>query len=209
MQINLVKEGLLDSSKLSAWSKQKQNDIYAGVKRGMDTGGARITEKVRAKVRSSLRVKSVGFIKSFKHKVFAKSLDKFPVMTIGSKVYFTGIFERGGVIQGSKYLWIPLPGFPRLSRKKIASLASSKTTFIKPNAGGYTVFQKVIGGGGGRAIVGGTKTFKGGRFKSGSAIPIAVLVPRATIKKRLGLESTVRANIGALVSAIEQELRIT
>ena len=46
-----------------------------------------------------------------------------------------------------------------------------------------------------------------GRLKRGQDIPIATLVPRVQLKRRLRFEATVRARIPALAAAIAQALK--
>jgi hypothetical protein len=45
------------------------------------------------------------------------------------------------------------------------------------------------------------------RLKRGADVPIAVLVPRVQIKKRLNVERIVAGRIPRLTSAIEKQLR--
>ena len=46
----------------------------------------------------------------------------------------------------------------------------------------------------------------GGRLKRGADVPIAVLVPRVTIKKRLDVYAVIARQVPAMSAAIEREL---
>lgn len=46
----------------------------------------------------------------------------------------------------------------------------------------------------------------GGRLKRGADVPIAVLVPRVTIKKRLDVYAVIARQVPAMSAAIENEL---
>ena len=57
LKISLTTSGLLDKSKLDAWSRQKQAAIQKAVAIGMRDGGKAVADVVRRKMKSDFTVK--------------------------------------------------------------------------------------------------------------------------------------------------------
>lgn len=213
MQINLATAGLLDHAKLRAWTLAQQARINGGVARAMRSQGPLIAGQAQAAASAAFGGKKRA-AKSIRAKVYDSKPNQLPALKIGSKIPWLGIHERGGTISGK--MLIPFGGNrPRGFRKLVAELMRSNNAYFKQvgahailfaenipeNAGLLRVFKRNARNLG---IVE-TKGPSGKSIARGTDIPIAVLVERVTLRRRLGLDKTVRSNLPALARAIELE----
>ena len=106
LKLSLTASGLLDKSKLDAWSRQKQTAIHKAVAVGMRDGGKVVADEVRRKMKTDFTVKKAAFVNSLRAKVYDRNPDKLPAVLIGSKIPWLGIHMRGGTISGR--MLIPL-----------------------------------------------------------------------------------------------------
>jgi hypothetical protein len=211
MQVSLRLDGVLDPRKLQAFTLAQQRRIRRGVLEGMRGAGPRLRDAARADAARAFRGKTQA-ARSFGWKLFASKPDRLPALKIGSRIPWLGIHETGGVIRGP--LLIPLGGKrPRNFRKTVAALlrqgnahfarVKGRTLLFAENipesqrltAGFRRQFSKAVRGRGG-----------GGRIKRGADIPIAVLVSRVTVRKRLQFEGTVRRGVPPMVIEIERAI---
>lgn len=210
MRLTLTTTGLLDPRQLSAWSAERRRAIHAAVAKGMQTGGREVRDAARAEMRSAFTVKRNSFVSSMGVKVFDKKPDQLPALLVGSKIPWLGLHEKGGSVSGN--LLIPLlPGRigPKRFRQIVDSLMrSGNAYFIKKNGRVLLMAENIKENG---AQLTRFKRAERGRtgakqIKRGQEIPIAVLVKRVDLKRRLNLVGGVQRALPALAQAIQKEL---
>ena len=212
LKLSLTASGLLDKSKLDAWSRQKQTAIHKAVAVGMRDGGKVVADEVRRKMKTDFTVKKAAFVNSLRAKVYDRNPDKLPAVLIGSKIPWLGIHMRGGTISGRMLIPLTEEGRRigrRAFKRVIDTLIRSGNAYfirkngqailmaenIKENASVLTRFKRAE-----RSRTGAKS------IKRGTEIPIAVLVPAVSMKRRFDLEGTVRGQMPILARAIEKQL---
>ena len=172
-----------------------------------ETKGMR--DAVQRHVSSQMKVVRRSFLKGFRVKVLDQDPSRLPAMLISSRIPWVGVHEFGGTISGK--MLIPLYG--RMGKKqfkayvaelmrggnayfvrkgdKVILMAENLKEYDKPLAGMKRRYRKAEG-------------IK--RLKRGADVPIAVLVSRVTLRKRLDIEGLVRQRLPALVEAIQKSL---
>ncbi|OMP41096.1 hypothetical protein BMR86_03675 [Stenotrophomonas sp. KAs 5-3] len=159
---------------------------------------------------SAFTVKRNSFISSMGVKVFDKKSEQLPALLVGSKIPWLGLHEKGGTVSGN--LLIPLlPGRigPKRFRAVIDGLMRSGNAFFIEKNGRVLLMAENIKENAG--LLGRFKRAERGRtgakqIKRGQEIPIAVLVKRVDLKRRLNLAGGVQRALPALARAIQQEL---
>ena len=212
MRLTLTTTGLLDPRQLSAWSAERRRAIHAAVAKGMQTGGREVRDAARAEMRSAFTVKRNSFVSSMGVKVFDKKPEQLPALRVGSKIPWLGLHEKGGSVSGN--LLIPLlPGRigPKRFRQIVDSLMrSGNAYFIKKNGRVLLMAENIKENG---SQLTRFKRAERGRtgakqIKRGQEIPIAVLVKRVDLKRRLNLVGGVQRALPSLAQAIQKELEI-
>jgi hypothetical protein len=211
MKISLVKEGLFNPGELAAWRKESYERIHRGVEAGMKEAGAAIVPKLRANMEQALKLKKKAFSKVMTVKVHARIKDRLPVMDLGaSRPGWLGMHETGGTIKGP--LLIPLletrmgyvafkkvvdtimrngaGWFKRLDDGRLLLMAEYQPAYGQPLA----KFRRA------------ERARKGGTVKKGEDIPIAILLPQVTLKKRLRVREIVQQNLPMIAAAIEKNI---
>ena len=212
LKLSLTASGLLDKSRFDAWSRQKQAAIHKAVAAGMRDGGKVVADGVRRKMKTDFTVKKAAFVNSLRAKVYDRNPDKLPAVLIGSKIPWLGIHMRGGTISGRMLIPLTEEGRRigrRAFKRVIDTLIRSGNAYfirkngqailmaenIKENASVLTRFKRAE-----RSRTGAKS------IKRGTEIPIAVLVPAVSMKRRFDLEGTVRGQMPILARAIEKQL---
>jgi hypothetical protein len=212
LKISLTTTGLLDKSKLEAWTRQKQAAIHKAVATGMSNGGKAVVDVVRSRMKTDFTVKKSAFVNSLRAKVYDRNPDKLPAVLIGSKIPWLGIHVRGGTISGRMLIPLTEEGrrIGRRAFKRVidALIRSGNAYFIqkngrvivmaenlRENASALTRFKRA------ERKRTGTKS-----VKRDQEIPIAVLVPKVAMKRRFDLEGSVRGQLPVLARAIEAQL---
>ena len=212
LKLSLTASGLLDKSRFDAWSRQKQAAIHKAVAVGMRDGGKVVADGVRRKMKTDFTVKKAAFVNSLRAKVYDRNPDKLPAVLIGSKIPWLGIHMRGGTISGRMLIPLTEEGRRigrRAFKRVIDTLIRSGNAYfirkngqailmaenIKENASVLTRFKRAE-----RSRTGAKS------IKRGTEIPIAVLVPAVSMKRRFDLEGTVRGQMPVLARAIEKQL---
>jgi len=212
LKLSLTTTGLLDKSKLDAWSKQKQAAIHKAVATGMQSGGKPMADAVRSRMNDEFTVRKPAFVKSLRAKVYDRDPDRLPALLIGSRIPWLGIHVRGGTLSGR--MLIPLlPEHQRMGRKAFRRvidglLRTGNAYFIQKN-GKVILMAEAI-----KENQSELRRFKRAErsrtgaksIKRGTEIPIAVLVPNVTLKRRFDLEGAVRGQLSVLARAIEKQL---
>ncbi len=214
MRLSLTTTGLLDPRQLAAWSTERRRAIHAAVTKGMQSGGREVRDAARSEMRSAFTVKRNSFISSMGVKVFDKKPahlpNSLPALLVGSKIPWLGLHEKGGTVSGN--LLIPLlPG--RIGPKRFKAvidglMRSGNAFFIEKNGRVLLMAENIKEN---AAQLGRFKRAERGRtgakqIKRGQEIPIAVLVKRVDLKRRLNLAGGVQRALPALARAIQQEL---
>ena len=214
MRISVRIDSKAAQAQLRRWGGEFREKVQKVVARGIASEAAELKQDVRSHVAGQMTVVKKSFVKGFTAKVLDKDKNRLPALYVGSRIPWSGIHERGGVIGGR--MLIPLHG--RVGRKRfkaqIAELMRGGNAYFLKNAKGNIVlmaenikehdrplsgFKRRY-----RKSMGGTEGIK--RLKRGSDIPIAVLVPRVQLKKRLSVERLVAGRIPRLSAAVEQSL---
>ena len=212
LKLSLTTTGLLDKSKLDAWSKQKQAAIHKAVAAGMQSGGKPVTDAVRSRMNADFTVRKAAFVKSLRARVYDRDPDRLPALLIGSRIPWLGIHVRGGTLSGR--MLIPLlPEHQRIGRKAfrrvIDGLLRTGNAYFIQKGGKVILMAEVI-----KENQSELRRFKRAErsrtgaksIKRGTEIPIAVLVPNVTLKRRFDLEGAVRGQLSVLARAIEKQL---
>ena len=151
-----------------------------------------------------------SFLKGFSARVIARDLTRLPALHVGARIPWAGIHETGGAIRGK--LLIPLHG--RVGRKafkaQVASLLRGGNAYFIKNAKGHVVLMAENIQEHDQPLRGFKRRYRKAegikRLRRGADIPIAVLVPRVVLPKRLDIEPLVVGRIPRLAMAIEQQL---
>ena len=214
MRLSLTTTGLLDPRQLAAWSTERRRAIHTAVAKGMQSGGREVRDAARSEMRSAFTVKRNSFISSMGVKVFDKKPahlpNSLPALLVGSKIPWLGLHEKGGTVSGN--LLIPLlPG--RIGPKRFKAvidglMRSGNAFFIEKNGRVLLMAENIKEN---ASQLGRFKHAERGRtgakqIKRGQEIPIAVLVKRVDLKRRLNLAGGVQRALPALARAIQQEL---
>lgn len=214
MRISVRIDSKAAQAQLRRWGGEFRDKVQKAVARGIASEAVELKQAVRSHVAGQMTVVKKSFVKGFTAKVLDKDKNRLPALYVGSRIPWSGIHERGGVIGGR--MLIPLHG--RVGRKRfkaqIAELMRGGNAYFIKNAKGNIVlmaenikvhdrplsgFKRRY-----RKSMGGAEGIK--RLRRGADVPIAVLVPRVQLKKRLSVERLVAGRIPRLSAAVEQSL---
>lgn len=201
-------------AQLRQWGEGLRPRVRGAVSKALGSQAVELKQVVRSQVATQMTVVKKSFLKGFTAKVLDKDPARLPALYVGSRIPWSGMHETGGQIAGR--MLIPLHG--RVGRKRFkqqvdALMRGGNAYFIK-NAHGHIILmaenlrehdqvlstfkrrhRKALKAAGGKP-----------RLKRGADIPIAVLVPRVVLRKRLDVERLVAAHVPRLVRAIESRL---
>ena len=212
LKLSLTATGLFEKSNFEAWTRQKQAAIHQAVAAGMQSGGKVVADTVRTRMNADFTVRKPAFVRSLRAKVFDRDPDRLPALLIGSRIPWLGIHVRGGTLSGR--MLIPLlPEHQRMGRKAfrrvIDGLMRTGNAFFIQKTGKVILMAEAI-----KENAAELRRFKRAErqrtgsksIKRGTEIPIAVLVPNVTLKRRFDLEGAVRGQLSVLARAIEKQL---
>ena len=206
-------------AQLRRWGGEFRDKVKKAVARGIASEATELKEDVRSHVAGQMAVVKKSFVKGFTAKVLDKDRSRLPALYVGSRIPWSGIHERGGVIGGR--MLIPLHG--RVGRKRfraqIAELMRGGNAYFIKNAKGNIVLMAENIKEHDRPLSGFKRRYRNSlraeglsgkslRLKRGADVPIAVLVPKVVLKKRLNVERIVAARIPRLSARIEKQLRL-
>lgn len=214
MKISIRIDSAAAWAQLRRWGGEFRVQAAQAVGRAMASEAAAIKQEVRSHVAGQLAVVKKSFLKGFSAKVLvdpkSASFQRLPALFVGSRIPWSGMHETGGLIAGR--MLIPLHG--RVVRKRfkaqVAELMRGGNAYFIKNAKGRIVLMvenikehdRVLSGfKRGHRKAAGVK-----RLKRGADVPIAVLVPRVVLRKRLDSERLVTGRVPRLVDAIERQL---
>ena len=211
MKISIRIDSAAAQAQLRRWGGEFRDKVKKAVAKAMAKEATAIKSDVRDQVASQLTVVKKTFLKGFSAYVIDKDPGRLPALYVGSKIPWVGMHERGGVI--SAKMLIPLHG--RVGRKRfkaqIAELMRGGNAYFIKNAKGNVVLMAENIKENARPLAGFKRRYRKAegikRIKRGADIPIAVLVPRVMLKKRLDIERLVVQRIPRLAAGIEQQIR--
>ena len=212
LKISLTTSGLLDKGELAAWTRSRREAIHKAVALGMRDSSLSLTDALRTRMQSDLAIRKPAFLRSMRAKVLDRDPSRLPALLVGSRVSWLGVHVRGATLTGK--MLIPLTESGRRMGRKAFSrvidtlMRSGNAWFIrkdgkvilmaeniKENASALTRFKRA------------ERQRTGARsIKRGQEIPIAVLVPRVTLKRRFDFDGTVRRAMPQLAQSINRYL---
>ena len=212
LKISLTTSGLLDKRELAAWTRSRREAIHKAVALGMRDSSRSLTEALRTRMQSDLAIRKPAFLRSMRAKVLDRDPSRLPALLVGSRVSWLGVHVRGATLTGKMLIPLTESG-RRMGRKAFARvidtlMRSGNAWFIrkdgkvilmaeniKENASALTRFKRAE-----RQRTGAKS------IKRGQEIPIAVLVPRVTLKRRFDFDGTVRRAMPQLAQSINRYL---
>ena len=212
LKISLTTSGLLDKGELAAWTRSRREAIHKAVGLGMRDSSRSLTEALRTRMQSDMAIRKPAFLRSMRAKVLDRDSTRLPALLVGSRVSWLGVHVRGATLIGKMLIPLTESG-RRMGRKAFARvidtlMRSGNAWFIrkdgkvilmaeniKENASALTRFKRAE-----RQRTGAKS------IKRGQEIPIAVLVPRVTLKRRFDFDGTVRRAMPQLAQSINRYL---
>lgn len=212
MRISIRIDSAAGNAQLRRWGGEFRTKVQKAVERAMRTEAAEIKDDVRAHVAGQMSVVRKSFLKGFTARVLAKDPKRLPALYVGSRIPWSAMHETGGQIAGR--MLIPLHG--RVGRKRfkaqVAELMRGGNAYFIKNAKGNIVLMAENIKEHDRPLSGFKRRYRKAegvkRLKRGADIPIAVLVPKVVLKKRLNVERLVAGRIPRLSAAVEREISV-
>ena len=212
MRISIRIDSAAGSAQLRRWGGEFRTKVQKAVERAIRTEATEIKDDVRGHVAGQMAVARKSFLKGFTAKVLAKDPNRLPALYVGSRIPWSGMHESGGQIGGR--MLIPLHG--RVGRKRfkaqVAELMRGGNAYYIKNAKGNIVLMAENIKEHDRPLSGFKRRYRKAegvkRLKRGADIPIAVLVPKVVLKKRLNVERLVAGRIPRLSAAVEREISV-
>ena len=212
MRISIRIDSAAGNAQLRRWGGEFRTKVQKAVERAMRTEATEIKDDVRGHVAGQMSVVRKSFLKGFTAKVLAKDPNRLPALYVGSRIPWSAMHETGGQIAGR--MLIPLHG--RVGRKRfkaqVAELMRGGNAYFIKNAKGNIVLRAENIKEHDRPLSGFKRRYRKAegvkRLKRGADIPIAVLVPKVVLKKRLNVERLVAGRIPRLSAAVEREISV-
>jgi hypothetical protein len=197
-------------AQLRRWGGELRAKVHRATARAIAGEAREIRDAVRSHVAGRLAVVRKSFAKGFFAKVLDKNPKRLPALYVGSRIPWAGMHERGGRIGGR--MLIPLHGRvgPQKFRMQVARLMRGGNAYFVKNAKGHTVLMAENIAEHDLPLAGFKRRYRQAegikRLKRGADIPIAVLVPKVVLKKRLDIERLVVGRIPRFAAAIETQI---
>ena len=212
MRISIRIDSAAGNAQLRRWGGEFRTKVQKAVERAIRAEATEIKDDVRGHVAGQMAVVRKSFLKGFTARVLAKDPSRLPALYVGSRIPWSGMHETGGQIAGR--MLIPLHG--RLGRKRfkaqVAELMRGGNAYFIKNAKGNIVLMAENIKEHDRPLSGFKRRYRKAegvkRLKRGADIPIAVLVPKVVLKKRLNVERLVAGRIPRLSAAVEREISV-
>ena len=211
MRIAIRIDSKAAQAQLRRWGGAFRDKVKKAVARAIASEATDLKEAVRSHVAGQMTVVKKSFLKGFTARVLDKDAKRLPALYVGSRIPWSGMHERGGQIGGR--MLIPLNG--RVGRKRFKAqvaelMRGGNAYFIKNSKGNIVLMAENIKEHD-RPLAGFKRRYRKAegikRLKRGADIPIAVLVPKVVLKKRLNVERLVAGRIPRLSAAIEKQIR--
>ena len=212
MKISIRIDSAAAQAQLRRWGGEFRDKVKKAVAKAMAKEAVEIKAEVRDQVANQLTVVKKNFLKGFSAYVIDKDPSRLPALYVGSRIPWVGMHEKGGTI--SAKMLIPLHG--RVGRKRfkaqITELMRGGNAYFIKNAKGNVVLMAENIKEHDRPLSGFKRRYRKAegvkRLKRGTDIPIAVLVPKVVLKKRLNVERLVAGRIPRLSAAVEREISV-
>ncbi len=212
MRISIRIDSAAGNAQLRRWGGEFRTKVQKAVERAIRTEATEIKDDVRGHVAGQMAVVRKSFLKGFTAKVLAKDPNRLPALYVGSRIPWSGMHESGGQIGGR--MLIPLHG--RVGRKRfkaqVTELMRGGNAYFIKNAKGNIVLMAENIKEHDRPLSGFKRRYRKAegvkRLKRGADIPIAVLVPKVVLKKRLNVERLVAGRIPRLSASVEREISV-
>ena len=211
MRISVRINSAAAQAQLRRWGGEFRAKVQKAVERAITSEASELKEDVRSHVAGQMAVVKKSFLKGFTARVLAKAPKRLPALYVGSRIPWSGMHEKGGTIAGR--MLIPLHGRVAGKRFKaqVAELMRGGNAYFIKNAKGHIVLMAENLKEHDRPLAGFKRRYRKAegvkRLKRGADIPIAVLVPKVALKKRLDVERLVAGRIPRLSAAIEKQIR--
>lgn len=210
MRISVRINSAVAQAQLRRWGGEFRAKVQKAVERAIASEASEIKQDVRSHVAGQMAVVKKSFLKGFTARVLVKDKNRLPALYVGSRIPWSGMHEKGGTIAGR--MLIPLHG--RVGRKRfkaqVAELMRGGNAYFIKNAKGHIVLMAENLKEHDRPLAGFKQRYRKAegvkRLKRGTDIPIAVLVPRVVLKKRLDVKRLVAGRIPRLSAAIEKQI---
>jgi len=212
MRISIRIDSAAGNAQLRRWGGEFRTKVQKAVERAIRAEATEIKDDVRGHVAGQMAVVRKSFLKGFTARVLAKDPSRLPALYVGSRIPWSGMHETGGQIAGR--MLIPLHG--RVGRKRfkaqVAELMRGGNAYFIKNAEGNIVLMAENIKEHDRPLSGFKRRYRKAegvkRLKRGADIPIAVLVPKVVLKKRLNVERLVAGRIPRLSAAVGREISV-
>ena len=211
MRISVRIDSTAAQAQLRQWGGEFRDKVKKSVARAISSEATELKQDVRNHVASEMTVVKKFFLKGFTARVMDKDKTRLPALYVGSRIPWSGIHETGGLIAGG--MLIPLYGRvgPKRFKAQIAELMKGGNAYFVKNAKGNIVLMAENLKAFDRPLAGFKRRYRKAekikRIKRGEAIPIAVLVSKVRLKKRLDIEKLVAGRIPRVMAAIEGQIR--
>jgi hypothetical protein len=210
MKITIRIDSAQASAKLRRWAGEFRTQTRDAVGRALREQATVLREHVRQHVAGQMTVVKKSFLKGFSTRVYDRDTQRLPALHVGSRIPWSGVHERGATI-GARML-IPLHG--RVGRKRfkaqVTELIRGGNAYFIKNQRGHIVLMAENITEHDRVLSGFKRRYRKAegikRLKRGADVPIAVLVPKVVIKKRLDVERLVASRIPSLAAAVERQI---
>lgn len=218
MRISVQIDSAAAQAQLRRWGGEFRDKVKKAVSRAIASEAVELKQDVRSHVASQMAVVKKSFLKGFSAKVLDKdqnsSFQRLPALYVGSRIPWSGMHETGGLIAGR--MLIPLNG--RVGRKRFKAqvaelMRGGNAYFIKNSKGNIVLMAQNITTGikeHDRPLAGFKRRYRKAegikRIKRGADIPIAVLVPKVVLKKRIDVERLVAGRIPRLAAEVERQI---
>ena len=212
LKISLTTSGLLDKGELAAWTRSRREAIHKAVGLGMRDSSRSLTDALRTRMQSDLAIRKPAFLRSMRAKVLDRDSTRLPALLVGSRVSWLGVHVRGATLTGKMLIPLTEPG-RRMGRKAFARvidtlMRSGNAWFIRKDGKVFLMAENIKENASALTRFKRTERQRTGAksIKRGQEIPIAVLVPRVTLKRRFDFDGTVRRAMPQLAQSINRYL---
>lgn len=184
--------------------------LHRAVGRALRSEARGIQEAMRSNVSGSLKVVRKSFLKGFRAKVLDQDPARLPGMFIGSRIPWSGTHEYGATTNGR--MLIPLYGRvgPKRFKAYVTELLRGGNAYFMKKDGKVILMAENIKEHD-QPLSGFKRRYRKAegitRLKRGADVPIAVLVPRVMLRKRLDVEGVVRQRIPRIIESIRQQIQ--
>jgi hypothetical protein len=204
MKLNLN----IDTSAIDRMAEGLAKKIKKAVGKTLSKEGKELVKDIRRHVAARMKINRPAFLQNFRVRVLEGG-QRFPALWVYSRSKWAGAFEHGITIHGK--MLIPING--RVGRQRFkayvdALMRSGNAFFIKRNGKVILMAENIQENA--KPLAGFKRRYRKAsgikRLKRGAEIPIAILVPKVTIPKRLDVEGVVRGRLPRLREGIQREI---